>query len=135
MLLFAYFLMFYVFFFFLMIRRPPRSTLFPYTTLFQIFGAALAGACIVGVNATRRGAELARDIDHASCQFVIADATYAELVVGPVRVEDCPWAAHEGAALPDADPPASARMFLLFTSGSTAAPKAAIRSQGRLISG
>src|ERR1041385_9284017 len=25
----------FVFFFFLMIRRPPRSTLFPYTTLFQ----------------------------------------------------------------------------------------------------
>src|SRR6266496_5329484 len=28
-------LFFYVFFFFLMIRRPPRSTLFPYTTLFR----------------------------------------------------------------------------------------------------
>src|SRR3712207_9481413 len=27
--------MIYVFFFFLMIRRPPRSTLFPYTTLFR----------------------------------------------------------------------------------------------------
>src|SRR3712207_8225181 len=27
-----------VFFFFLMIRRPPRSTLFPYTTLFRSFG-------------------------------------------------------------------------------------------------
>src|SRR3712207_8551372 len=27
--------MFYVWFFFLMIRRPPRSTLFPYTTLFR----------------------------------------------------------------------------------------------------
>src|SRR3712207_8801708 len=27
----------YVFFFFLMIRRPPRSTLFPYTTLFRSF--------------------------------------------------------------------------------------------------
>src|SRR5947209_15449178 len=26
---------FHVFFFFLMIRRPPRSTLFPYTTLFR----------------------------------------------------------------------------------------------------
>src|SRR5256885_10084755 len=26
---------FYNFFFFLMIRRPPRSTLFPYTTLFR----------------------------------------------------------------------------------------------------
>src|SRR5882762_10919522 len=29
------FLMFLFFFFFLMIRRPPRSTLFPYTTLFR----------------------------------------------------------------------------------------------------
>src|SRR3712207_7298465 len=27
--------MFFTFFFFLMIRRPPRSTLFPYTTLFR----------------------------------------------------------------------------------------------------
>src|SRR3989442_15997823 len=27
-------------FFFLMIRRPPRSTLFPYTTLFRSLGAA-----------------------------------------------------------------------------------------------
>src|SRR5260370_41608870 len=27
--------LFYIFFFFLMIRRPPRSTLFPYTTLFR----------------------------------------------------------------------------------------------------
>src|SRR3712207_9000818 len=26
-------------FFFLMIRRPPRSTLFPYTTLFRSYGA------------------------------------------------------------------------------------------------
>src|SRR5258708_34684290 len=29
------------FFFFLMIRRPPRSTLFPYTTLFRSRGAAM----------------------------------------------------------------------------------------------
>src|SRR5690349_24185553 len=29
------------FFFFLMIRRPPRSTLFPYTTLFRSRGLAL----------------------------------------------------------------------------------------------
>src|SRR2546430_15168965 len=28
---------FYIFFFFLMIRRPPRSTLFPYTTLFRSY--------------------------------------------------------------------------------------------------
>src|SRR5580693_9702097 len=36
------FLFFFVFFF-LMIRRPPRSTLFPYTTLFR--SAASGGAC------------------------------------------------------------------------------------------
>src|SRR3990170_7845391 len=29
----------FFFFFFLMIRRPPRSTLFPYTTLFRSGGA------------------------------------------------------------------------------------------------
>src|SRR5256885_15238274 len=30
---------FFLFFFFLMIRRPPRSTLFPYTTLFRSGGS------------------------------------------------------------------------------------------------
>src|SRR5258708_35468425 len=30
----------FLFFFFLMIRRPPRSTLFPYTTLFRSTGVA-----------------------------------------------------------------------------------------------
>src|SRR3989442_12722410 len=30
----------YLLFFFLMIRRPPRSTLFPYTTLFRSIGVA-----------------------------------------------------------------------------------------------
>src|SRR3712207_9097741 len=32
----------YRFFFFLMIRRPPRSTLFPYTTLFRSRGSGLS---------------------------------------------------------------------------------------------
>src|SRR3712207_7059668 len=31
--------MIFTFFFFLMIRRPPRSTLFPYTTLFRSLAA------------------------------------------------------------------------------------------------
>src|SRR2546430_9647006 len=32
-----------------MIRRPPRSTLFPYTTLFRsLVGVALGGACVIG---------------------------------------------------------------------------------------
>src|SRR5437879_13315142 len=36
----------FLFFFFLMIRRPPRSTLFPYTTLFRSRRGA-AGQCSV----------------------------------------------------------------------------------------
>src|SRR5256885_17224642 len=36
-----------IFFFFLMIRRPPRSTLFPYTTLFRSpFGRNLKGVLL-----------------------------------------------------------------------------------------
>src|SRR2546430_16394399 len=37
MSLFRSLVTFLLFFFFLMIRRPPRSTLFPYTTLFRSF--------------------------------------------------------------------------------------------------
>src|ERR1035437_10392842 len=36
-------LAFSLFFFFLMIRRPPRSTLFPYTTLFRSHQTRLGG--------------------------------------------------------------------------------------------
>src|SRR5437660_10340340 len=36
--------LFFIFLFFLMIRRPPRSTLFPYTTLFRSLRAQLRGA-------------------------------------------------------------------------------------------
>src|SRR2546430_12466572 len=35
-----------IFFFFLMIRRPPRSTLFPYTTLFRSLGDRCSHASI-----------------------------------------------------------------------------------------
>ncbi len=47
--------------------------------------AAFAGATIVGINPTRRGSELAADIAHADCQFVVTDkvgaATLADLEV------------------------------------------------------
>src|SRR2546425_9464421 len=36
-----------LFFFFLMIRRPPRSTLFPYTTLFRSLLLVAIGVAIV----------------------------------------------------------------------------------------
>src|SRR5205823_14814558 len=39
------FFSFFFFFFFLMIRRPPRSTLFPYTTLFRSFQRVRPAQC------------------------------------------------------------------------------------------
>src|SRR3989441_134525 len=48
-------------FFFLMIRRPPRSTLFPYTTLFRstvsltATGSAVAGSTVVTISASPLG--------------------------------------------------------------------------------
>lgn len=115
--------------------RPPHvGVLLPNTPeyVFQLFGAALAGSCVVGLNATRRGAELARDIDHTACQFVVADAAFAEHVARPVRVEDAPWAEHRGAPLPDDEPDAGTLLCLLLTSGSTSAPKAARCSHRRM---
>src|SRR5947207_14731427 len=64
-------LSFLIFFFFLMIRRPPRSTLFPYTTLFRSWletGKAFGGD-VLGVlkEIRRRGFEPAnRSEEHTS---------------------------------------------------------------------
>src|SRR5258705_12182505 len=44
----------FVFFFFLMIRRPPRSTLFPYTTLFRSCRARLVAEIDQGHRAVHR---------------------------------------------------------------------------------
>src|SRR2546430_11757600 len=55
------------FFFFLMIRRPPRSTLFPYTTLFR--SDRMPGCCtlqmVVG-ECHVRPSSLARSEEHTS---------------------------------------------------------------------
>lgn len=39
--------------------------------LFLLGGAALAGATLVGVNTTRRGEDLARDIRHTHCDLLL----------------------------------------------------------------
>src|SRR5689334_25402445 len=44
--------LFFIFFFFLMIRRPPRSTLFPYTTLFRSPSPGCRTRCRRGNGAT-----------------------------------------------------------------------------------
>ena len=47
-------------------------------------------------------------------------------------VEDAPWRTHVGAAVPGELPDPSTLLLLIFTSGSTSAPKAVRRSSGRI---
>src|SRR3712207_7093797 len=49
-----------MFFFFLMIRRPPRSTLFPYTTLFRSLPAFAEGYQVVIGSRRAAGCEIVR---------------------------------------------------------------------------
>ncbi|MBR8641853.1 AMP-binding protein [Streptomyces tuirus] len=105
--------------------------------------AALAGAAVAGINPTRRGAELARDILHTECRILVTDRTHlpllADLDLPGVRLlrTDSEEYADLLTSYADAHPDAcratpSDRFLLYFTSGSTGAPKAAICSQGRL---
>src|SRR3712207_9409335 len=57
-----------LFFLFLMIRRPPRSTLFPYTTLFRSFAAMLPAASAddrLGEGAGLEGRQVVRPLPQA----------------------------------------------------------------------
>lgn len=100
--------------------------------VFLLGGAALAGAVVVGVNPTRRGAELAADVRHTDCQLVLTDRSHAPLLEGAglpvVLVEDL---ASPAAPVPPGLPGPEELYLLLFTSGSTGAPKAVRVSQGR----
>src|SRR2546427_5490094 len=56
-----------LFFFFLMIRRPPRSTLFPYTTLFRSFlGPTHRGRTLYGGDSHQSVALNFRSEEHTS---------------------------------------------------------------------
>ena len=108
--------------------------------LFALFGAARAGAVIVGINDTRRGDELARDIRHTDCAAVLCDTSRAPLLAG-LDLNGAPVFDVSGPTWQDrlahADPiePVDVRAddvyILIFTSGSTGAPKAVKMTQGR----
>lgn len=126
--------------------RPPHIGVLLDNTdeyLFWLGAAAISRATVVGINATYRGTELARLVDHCDCQVVVTSDTYGGLLAdAPHRVPpDRVLRTHSpeyGAALADADPDRSWSpadpddlFLLIFTSGSTGFPKAVRCTQGR----
>ncbi|MGW6820396.1 AMP-binding protein [Streptomyces sp. NPDC055005] len=114
---------------------------------FWLGAAALAGAAVAGINPTRRGSELARDILHTDCRILVTERVHLPLLRGldlpgvRILVTDTeeyarllePYAgAKPGEAVLSGGPTPASRMLLYFTSGSTGAPKAALCTQGRL---
>ena len=107
--------------------------------------AALAGAVVVGINPTRRGSELARDIRHTDCQWVVTEASHRSLLEGidhgvePARVLDVGSDAYarqvrgfRGAEPPDVEVGEGDVFLLLFTSGTSGAPKAVVCTHRKL---
>ncbi|WP_284746367.1 long-chain-fatty-acid--CoA ligase [Amycolatopsis sp. RTGN1] len=97
---------------------------------------AFAGAVLVGLNPTRRGEALARDIRLADCQFVLTEPKYQPLLRGldlggiPVRDLDS-WPSADASLDPV---PASADdlLMLIFTSGTSGDPKAVRCTHGKI---
>ncbi len=123
--------------------------------LFALGGAGLIGAAVVGLNHTRRGEHLLRDIEHTHCGLVITEPRH-EALLAPIAGELPPVlvstrfadsddpATTLGSSLEDAlaavpaddlgvEPDIDTIWALIFTSGTSSAPKAVICSQRRLL--
>src|SRR5215203_6545737 len=81
----------FVVFFFLMIRRPPRSTLFPYTTLFRYRDHIACHdrrilACDIGIDALARSEERTSELQsrqYLVCRLLLEKKkqTYLSIII------------------------------------------------------
>jgi fatty-acyl-CoA synthase len=113
--------------------------------LLWLGGAAMVGAVVVGINPTRRGAELARDVRYTDCQLIVTDTRGSALLDGldlgvtgdrVLQVDSSVYDsllehAPRAPSKPATVTPGSL-FLLLFTSGTTGEPKAVRCTQGRL---
>jgi fatty-acyl-CoA synthase len=141
--------------------------------LFAELGCAVSRAVLVGLNPTRTGALLGRDVAHADCQLIVVEPRYADQLAEALAAAgaagitvllatgeaggslggtsaarsssrwsaDCPgrWLRleDEAARAPERDPhipiDPSDLLMIVFTSGTTKAPKGVLNSHGRLM--
>lgn len=117
--------------------RPPHvGVLLGNTPLFSalLAAAALSGLVLVGLNPTRRGAALHRDVTHADCQLVLTDVAadaYGDGFATELPILDvtsAAWAEEcgsmRGAPLRVAGTALDDLLMLIFTSGTSGEPKA-----------
>jgi len=118
--------------------KPPHvGVLLGNTPLFSavLVAAGLGGVVPVGLNPTRRGAALRRDITHADCQLVLTDSDPASYGAGfapedaaILDVASAAWseelAGFRGSLITFADCAFDDLFMLIFTSGTSGDPKA-----------
>jgi fatty-acyl-CoA synthase len=145
--------------------RPPHIGVLLDNTpdyVVAIGGAGLIGACVVGLNHTRRGEHLANDVNYTDVQLLITEPRHLELISSIEASLDIPAGLLVSTRYADSDDPevgseelledalASANpddspevlgpepeveslWNLLFTSGTSSAPKAVRCTQRRLL--
>jgi fatty-acyl-CoA synthase len=147
-------------------RQPHVGLLLDNTPdyVFALCGAGLAGVAVAGLNHTRVGEHLARDIVHTDVQFVITEPRHQAQLDAAIGALDLPGGVLVSDRFADeGDPPADGELLgraledasvhgssagnepgsdepdvetlwaLLFTSGTSAAPKAVRCTQYRLL--
>jgi fatty-acyl-CoA synthase len=107
--------------------KPPHiGVLLGNTPLFSqlLVAAALTGVVPVGLNPTRRGAALQRDIQHADCQLVLADTRLPRAIDVTAQhwVDEVSQFRHSPITF--ADTTDDDLFMLIFTSGTGGEPKA-----------
>ena len=150
--------------------RPPHVGVLLDNTpdyVFALYGAGLVGATLVGLNHTRRGEHLARDIEYTDVQLLVTEPRHVELLEPVATTLDVPGGLVVSRRFCDADDPVTTfgepleealgdiadavgslvapsadeiaepdvetLWTLIFTSGTSAAPKAVRCTQRRLL--